>query len=79
MASIVITTMDQRLVVGVTYLYQIVQTQLVVAAVSATPISAHKDNSTRSSQVMLSLSSQITRRLDSVSDNYQASEINSYR
>ena len=40
--------MDQRLAVGVTYLYQIVQTQLVVAAVSATPISAHKDNSTRS-------------------------------
>ena len=37
--------MDQRLAVGVTYLYQIVQTQLVVAAVSATPISAHKDNS----------------------------------
>ena len=29
--------MDQRLAVGVTYLYQIVQTQLVVAAVSATP------------------------------------------
>ena len=72
--------MDQCLAVGLTYLYQIMQTQLMVAAVSATLINAHQDNSTRSSQEMIMIVSwsQIMRCLDSASDNYQAGEINSY-
>ena len=60
-ASIVIAAMDQclagllRLVLGLvlsmTYVYQIMQTQILVAALSATLISSHQDNRERSSQV----------------------------
>ena len=89
MASIVIAAMDQclagllglllgRLVLSMTYVYQIMQTQVLVAAVSAELISSHQDNRTRSSLVLLISPLQITRCLDSVSDNYQAGEINSY-
>ena len=87
MASIVIPAMDQclaglvRLILGLvlsmTYVYQIVQTQILVAALSATLISSHQDNRVRSSQVPKISLSQITRCLDSASDNYQAGEINS--
>ena len=73
MASIVIATMDQCLVVGVTYGYQIMQTQvLVVASVSATPISSHQDNRARSSQAPKTSLLQITRCLDSSSDKTPA-------
>ena len=51
-----------------TYIYQIMQTQIVVAAISATPISSHPDNRTRSSQVPHISLLQITRCLDSSSD-----------
>ena len=87
MASIVIAAMDQclaglvRLVLGMvltmTYVYHIMQTQILVAALSATLISSHQDNRVRSSQVPKNSLSQITRCLDSASDNYQAGEINS--
>ena len=83
MACIVIAAMDQclagllGLVLGMTYIYQIMQTQVLVTALSATPISSHQDNRERSSQVPKISLSQITRCLDSASDNYQASEINS--
>ena len=91
MASIVIAAMDQclagllRLVLGLvltflsmTYVYQTMQTKgQKVPALSATLISSHQDNRARSSQVPKLLLLQITRCLDSASDNYQASEINS--
>ena len=71
MACIVVAAMDQRLVVGMTYIYQIMQTQVPVPAVSATPISAlHEDNRARSSQVPYVSLLQITRCLDSAGDNY---------
>ena len=66
------------LVLRMTYVYQIMQTQVLEAAVSAALISSHQDNRTRSSLVLLISLLQITRCLDSVSDNYQAGEINSY-
>ena len=68
MASIVIAAMDHFLVVGLTYLYQIMQTQVSVAALSATPISSHQDNIAHSSQVPTDSLLQITRCLDSSSD-----------
>ena len=46
------------------------QTQVPVAALSATHISAHQDNRARSSQVPQVLLLQITRCLDSASGNY---------
>ena len=64
--------MDQCLVVGVTYVYQIMQSQVLVAAVSATPISSHQDNRTRSSQAPKTSLLQITRCLDSSSDKTPA-------
>ena len=83
MACIVIATMDQCLagflglvlVLRMTYVYQIMQTQVLEAAVSVELISSHQDNRTRSSLVLLISLLQITRCLDSVSDNYQAGEI----
>ena len=83
MACIIIAAMDQclarllGLVLGMTYTYQIMQTQVLVTALSATPISSQQDNRERSSQVPKISLSQITRCLDFASDNYQASEINS--
>ena len=90
MASIVIAAMDQCLagllglvlglvltVLSMTYVYQIIQTQILVPVNSATLISSHQDNRVRSSQAPKTSLSQITRCLDSASDNYQASEINS--
>ena len=82
MACIVIATVDQclglvGLVFGMTYVYQIMQTQVLVTAFSATLTSSHQDNKERSSQVPKISLSQITRCLDSASDNYQASETNS--
>ena len=83
MACIIIAAMDQclarllGLVLGMTYTYQIMQTQVLVTALSATPISSQQDNKERSSQVPKISLSQITRCLDFASDNYQASEINS--
>ena len=68
MASIVTASMDQFLVVGVTYIYQIMETQLSVAAISETHISAHQDNRAHSSQVPTDSLLQITRCLDSSSD-----------
>ena len=83
MACIIIAAMDQclarllGLVLGMTYTYQIMQTQVLVTALSATPISSQQDNRERSSQVPKISLSQITRCLDFANDNYQASEINS--
>ena len=66
MASIVLATMDPCLVVGMNlYIYQIMQTQVLVAAFSATPISSHQDNRARSSQAPKPSLLQITRCLDS--------------
>ena len=72
MASLVIATMDPCLVVGMTCGYQIMQTQFLVAAVSATPISSHQDNRARSSQAPKTSLLQITRCLDSSSDKTPA-------
>ena len=72
MASIVLATMNPCLVVGLTYIYQIMQTQVLVAAFSATPISSHQDNRARSSQVPKPSLLQITRCLDSNSDKTPA-------
>ena len=72
MASIIIATVDLCLVMGMTYIYQIMQTQIVVAAISATPISSHQDNRARSSQVPYISLLQITRCLDSSSDKTPA-------
>ena len=72
MASIVITTLDQCLVVVMTYIYQIMQTQVSVAAISATHIVAHQDNRAHSSQVPTDSLLQITRCLDSSSDKTPA-------
>ena len=72
MAYIVIATVDPCLVVRMTYIYQIMQTQFLVAAVSATTISSQQDNRTRSSQVLHISLLQITRCLDSSSDKTPA-------
>ena len=72
MASYVIRTVDPCLVVGMTYVYQIMQTQVLVAAVSAAPISSHQDNRARSSQAPKTSLLQITRCLDSSSDKTPA-------
>ena len=72
MACIMLAAMDQCLVVGMTYGYHIMQTQVPVGAVSATPISSHQDNRERSSQVPQISLLQITRCLDSSSDKIPA-------
>ena len=75
MASIVIAAMDQCLAVGMTYVYQIMQTQVLVAApiLAAVPISArYQDKTTRSSQVPKISVLQITRCFDSSSDKTPA-------
>ena len=72
MASIVIASADLCLVMGMTYIYQIMQTQILVAAISATPISSHQDNRARCSQVPHISQLQITRCLDSISDKTPA-------
>ena len=72
MESFVIAALDHCLVVEMTLRYHVMQTQVLVAAISATPISAHQDNRARSSQVNIVSLSQITRCLDA-SDNYQQS------
>ena len=75
MPSTVRAAMDQRLVVDTTYICQIMQTQILkVTVVSATPINAYQDSSPRSLQVLHSLLLQITRCLDSTSDNKQMRE-----
>ena len=75
MPSTVIAAMDQRLVVDTTFIYQIMQTQILqVAVISASPINAHQDSSPRSLQVLNTLLLQITRCLDSTSDNEQTRE-----
>ena len=48
------------------------QTQIIVAAISATPISSHQDNTSRPSQVPDISVLQITRCLDSSSDKIPA-------
>ena len=68
----VVAAMDLCLVTGVTYVYQIMQTQVVVGAISERPISSHQDNRTRSSQVPHISLLQITRCLDSSSDKTPA-------
>ena len=72
LASIVIASLDPCLVVGGTYWYQIMQTQLIVAANSAKPISSHQDNRALSSQALKNSLLQITRCLDSSSDKIPA-------
>ena len=74
LASIVTATLDQCLAMGMTYLYQIMQTQVLVAAVLAVvPISArYQDKTTRSSQVPKISVLQITKCLDSSSDKTPA-------
>ena len=72
MASVVIATVDPCLVVRMTYIYQLMQTQFPVAAISATPISSHQDNKARSSQVPYISLLQITRYLDFSSDKTPA-------
>ena len=71
----VIATVDQCLAVGMTYIYMIMQTQVLVGAVSATPISSHQDNRERSSQVPQISLLQITRCLDSSSDKIPAKDL----
>ena len=78
MASTVTAAMDQCLVLRMTYIYMIMQTQIIAAAIWKTFISAHQDNRARSSQVLVISRLQITRCLDSASENYQAGEMNSY-
>ena len=72
MPSKVLASTDQCLAAGVTYIYQILQTHSLLAAVSASPISSHQDNRTRSSQVPHFSMLQITRCLDSSSDKKPA-------
>ena len=74
LASIVTATLDQCLAMGMTYLYQIMQTQVLVAAIlAAVPISArYQDKTTRSSQVPKISVLQITKCLDSSSDKTPA-------
>ena len=72
MTTFVIATLDPCLVVGVTYVYQIMQTQILMAAFLATPISSHQDNRARSSQAPKPSLLQITRCLDSNSDKTPA-------
>ena len=72
MPSKVLATTDQYLATGVTYIYQIMQTHSFLAAVSASPISSHQDNGTRSSQVPHFSLLQTTRCLDSSSDKIPA-------
>ena len=67
-----LAAMDQFLVVGMTYWYQVIQTQVTMRAVSATPISSHQDNRARSSQAPKTSLLQITRCLDSSSDKTPA-------
>ena len=67
-----LAAMDQFLVVGMTYWYQVIQTQVTMGAVSATPISSHQDNRARSSQAPKTSLLQITRCLDSSSDKTPA-------
>ena len=50
------------------------QTQVLVAAVSAAPISSHQDNRARSSQAPKTSLLQISRCLDSSSDQTPAAE-----
>ena len=71
MASTVLATLDPCLV-RLTYVYQMMQTQVQVTAVSATPISSHQDNRARSSQTPKPSLLQITRCLDSNSDKTPA-------
>ena len=73
-ACIVLGTLDQRLAVGMIYIYQIMQTQVLVAAIlAAVAISArYQDKTTRSSQVPKISVLQITRCLDSSSDKTPA-------
>ena len=71
MASTVLATLDPCLV-RLTYVYQMMQTQVLVTAVSATPISSHQDNRKRSSQAPKTSVLQITRCLDSSSDKTPA-------
>ena len=72
MASIVVAAMHPCLVLGMTYIYQIMQTKVLVAAVSATPISSHQEIRAWSSQVPQLSLLQITRCLDSSSDKTPA-------
>ena len=72
MACIMLAAMDQRLVLGMTYGYQVMQTQFTMGAVSAQPITSHQDNRERSSQVTQISLLQITRCLDSSSDKIPA-------
>ena len=72
MASILIATVDQCLAAGVTYTYQVMQTQFLVLAVSAPPTITHQENRARSSQVIMISLSQITRCLHSSSDKTPA-------
>ena len=73
-ACFVLGNLDQRLAVAVTFIYQIMQTQVLVAAIlAAVPISArYQDKTTRSSQVPEISVLQITRCLDSSSDKTPA-------
>ena len=73
-ACFVLATLDQRLAVGMIYIYQIMQTHLLVAAIlAAVAISArYQDKTTRSSQVPKISVLQITRCLDFSSDKTPA-------
>ena len=75
MASTVLATLDPCLV-RLTYVYQMMQTQVLVTAVSATPtpsrLGSHQDNRKRSSQAPKTSVLQITRCLDSSSDKTPA-------
>ena len=75
MASTAITLTDQCLVKDTTYVYQGIQIP-IVRIISVSPTSVLQDSSTRSSQVVTILLSQITRCLDCTTDNKQTREEN---
>lgn len=69
MPSSVTPAMDQRLVEGMTYIYQGMQTQIhKVTVLSAARMNIHLDTKARSSWVLEIFMLQITKCLDSTSD-----------
>ena len=69
MPSTVTAAMDRRLVEGMTYIYQEMQTRIPQAIVIlATRMSVLRESRTRSSQALLSFPWQIMKCLDSASD-----------
>ena len=72
MPSSVVASLDQRLDLGTTYVYMIMQTQVLqVTVISATRMNALQDSGTNSLQGVTILLLQITKCLDFTHDNNQ--------